>query len=308
MTTQTKIAEQHFQYYVWNAPVTTMDTQSEFEILGESHTGAIVLPTCTVSAREVNSMPNYIKLPYASITNKGIPNPGYRKYVEMIPSLEKYKKPIVVSVTAFVEDEFVQMVETFQITNISLLELDVSYPNVNDRDMVGYDFVRLENLLQKVTEFRGKPLGLRLPVYHDITHFEKVAELVRKYKIKFITSVQTIAHTLVIDVESEKPVLKPDQGFGNLGGTAIKPLALGNVRTFYELLKGEVSIIGIGGVSSGADAFEFLLAGADAVQIGTQFEEEGASAFFRIDNELSNILTKHGYLSVEDAKGRLKMV
>lgn len=89
-------------------------------------------------------------------------------------------------------------------------------------------------------------------------------------------------------------------------GNYIKPIALANVRTFYELLQGRVSIFGVGGVSTGKDVFEYILAGADAVQVGTAFQEEGEDVFGRIILEFEDILHKKGYKSIHDFKGNLK--
>ena len=102
-----------------------------------------------------------------------------------------------------------------------------------------------------------------------------------------------------------KPIIASVAGFC---GDYIKPVALGNVRAFYELLKNKVSIIGVGGIKSGLDAFEFLLTGADAVQVATIFEKEGSVCFRRINRELDEILRKKGYKSIKKVKGNLKFL
>jgi dihydroorotate dehydrogenase (fumarate) len=89
-------------------------------------------------------------------------------------------------------------------------------------------------------------------------------------------------------------------------GDYIKPIALANVRTFYELLGNKISIFGVGGIKTGTDAFEFLLAGADAVQVATTFEKEGPGCFERINSELEEILRKKNYNSIKEVKGKLK--
>jgi len=81
---------------------------------------------------------------------------------------------------------------------------------------------------------------------------------------------------------------------------------LANVRAFYELLGNKISIFGVGGIKTGIDAFEFLLAGASAVQVATAFEKEGPSCFARINSELEEILQQKGYNSIEEVKGNLK--
>jgi dihydroorotate dehydrogenase (fumarate) len=93
---------------------------------------------------------------------------------------------------------------------------------------------------------------------------------------------------------------------GGLGGDFVKPLALGNVWNFYNRLQGKVDIVGVGGVRTGKDAFEFLLAGADAVQIGTTWAQEGIGSFQRISDEFDQIMSEHGYAEIKSAKGKLK--
>ena len=75
---------------------------------------------------------------------------------------------------------------------------------------------------------------------------------------------------------------------------------------FFKLLEGQVSIFGVGGIKSGKDVFEFILAGADGVQIATAFEKEGPACFKRISKELDDIFRKKRYKSAVEVKGKLK--
>jgi dihydroorotate dehydrogenase (fumarate) len=86
----------------------------------------------------------------------------------------------------------------------------------------------------------------------------------------------------------------------------IKPVALANVRAFWKAFDGRVPIIGVGGVVSGTDVFEHLLAGASAVQVGTALVEEGTGVFDRLAAELRDVLTKKNYPSATAVVGRLK--
>ena len=118
--------------------------------------------------------------------------------------------------------------------------------------------------------------------------------------------INSVGNTLLIDPERESVVIKPKGGFGGLGGAIIKPVALANVRAFAKALQGRIPIIGVGGIVSGTDAFEHLLAGASAVQIGTALVEEGLKVFDRIGHELELILAQKGYRGVESLIGSLQ--
>ncbi len=198
------------------------------------------------------------------------------------------------------------MVEAFQKSDADLIEVNLSCPNLEGKSQVAYDFEQTEKVLIAISNLGNKPLGLKLPPYYDLVHHKQMADLIKKYKIDFITCINSVGNTLIIDPETETPVIKPKKGFGGLCGDYIKPIALANVRAFYELLGDEVSIFGVGGIKSGTDAFEFLLAGADAMQVATIFEKEGPSCFKRTNQELKEIFQRKGYNSIQEVKGKLK--
>jgi len=80
------------------------------------------------------------------------------------------------------------------------------------------------------------------------------------------------------------------------------------VRRFYELFDDKIQVIGVGGIYSGTDAFEYILAGASAVQIGTAFLQKGFSIFEIVQHELQQIMRKKGYKKLSDFRGKLKTI
>jgi len=124
--------------------------------------------------------------------------------------------------------------------------------------------------------------------------------------VEFLSLINSVGNTLVVDPDRESVVIKPKGGFGGLGGSIIKPVALANVRAFWKLFGGRLPIIGTGGVGNGSDAFEHFLCGATAVQVGTTLVEEGTGAFERLEHELASLLEKKGYASVLACRGKLK--
>jgi len=305
MMIKTKIANIEFNSYVLNASGPDDTTFEELEIIAKSNSAAITMKSCTLEPREGNEEPRYIRFPLGSIQSMGLPNLGYQEYIKLAPQLKKYNKPIIASIAGFSIKDYQELVEAFQNSEVDLIEVNLSCPSIDGKSVIAYDFEQTEEVLAKTLNLGKKPLGLKLPPYYDLSHYKQIAKLVKKYNISFITCINSVGNALIIDSEKETPVIKPRKGFGGLGGEYIKPIALGNVRAFYELLKGEVSIMGVGGIKSGTDAFEFLLAGADAVQIATTFEKEGASCFERINKELEEILQKKGYASIQEIEGKL---
>jgi len=303
---KTKIAGINFYSYACNASGPNDSTLEELENIAISNSSAIVMKSCTLESREGNQKPRYVRLPLGAIQSMGLPNLGYREYVKFPTLLKKYNKPIIASVAGLFSKDYQKIIQAFQNSDVDLIEVNLSCPNLEGKSQIAYDFEQTEKILCDTSNLGEKPLGLKLPPYYDLVHYKKIAELIEKYNINFITCINSIGHALIIDPETETPIIKPKKGFGGLCGDYIKPLALANVRTFYELLGNKISIFGVGGIKSGTDAFEFLLAGADAVQVATTFEKEGSSCFTRINNELEEILQKKGYNSIEEAKGKLK--
>ncbi len=115
-----------------------------------------------------------------------------------------------------------------------------------------------------------------------------------------------LGNGLIIDPVKERIVIRPKNGFGGIGGPGIKPIALSNVNMFYSLLTPKVDIIGCGGISTGIDVFEHILAGASAVQIGTVLVENGPKCFQNITEELEVIMDKKGYKSIKEFQGNLQ--
>ena len=303
---KTKIAGIEFDSYILNASGVLCSAWEELEEIAKSDSAAIMMKSCTIEPRKGNEEPRYARLPLGAIQSMGLPNLGYQEYLRFASQLKQYGKPIIASVVGFSSDEYETLVKAFQKSEVNLIEVNLSCPNITNKSPIAYNLERTEEILEKITNLGEKPIGLKLPPYFDSDYQSQIAELIKKYEISFISSINSIGETLIIDPEKETPVIKPKKGFGGLCGEYIKPIALANVRRFYELLKGEVFVMGVGGIKTGRDAFEFLLAGADAVQIGTTFEKEGITCFQRINKELNEILNEKGYSSISEVKGKLK--
>jgi dihydroorotate dehydrogenase (fumarate) len=200
---------------------------------------------------------------------------------------------------------------------VSSIELNVACPNIPNKPMICYDFQQFENTLQAITNHSKfslfPPLGLKLAPYFDFPHFEMITSIITKYPIKYIVCCNSLGNGLYVDSENECEGFVAKHGYGGVGGGFIKHTALANVRIFYNLLNSEkynsrsdIDIVGVGGVNSGKDAFELILCGAKAVQIGTCHWTEGSSCFERISKELETIMKQKGYKNIEEFRGKLK--
>lgn len=304
------LGEVFFDGVIFNASGPACTTLEELQVIARSWSSWVMMKSCSPDPREGNPKPRYIEVNLWSINSMGLPNHGYKKYSEYAAQLKKESpnKPIVASIVGFSHDDFIQIVTAFQQDlNIDVLEVNLSCPNVVGKPQIAYDFETSDELIAKIFQIPGnKPVGFKLPPYFDPVHTEMMANILKKYPIDFITCINSVGNTLIIDPETEQPLIKPKWGLGGLGGDYIKPVALANVRMFYKLLWDSVKIIGCGGIKNGIDVFEHILAGASFVQLGTVFAREWEQCFERIQREFYEYIDKKWYTDLSDFRGKLK--
>jgi dihydroorotate dehydrogenase (fumarate) len=301
----TTIAGVTFPSCFMNAAGALCVTQEELEALGLSGAGAIVTKSMTIEARRGNPEPRYYGFLGGSINSMGLPNLGYKAYAELIPSLKRFGKPVIASVAGLGEDDFPTIAEFINAARPDLIEVNLSCPNIPGKPQIGYDPEASERLLKKVRPKVTVPMGVKLPPYFDPAHHEVMGAVLGRCGVDFLNLINSVGNGLVVDPEQETVVIKPKGGFGGVGGRIIKPVALANVRAFYKFFEGKMPIIGTGGIVGGIDAFEHFLCGASAVQIGTVLVEEGLDVFSRLEAELSAVLMRKGYRSIQECRGRL---
>lgn len=306
----TKFGEFTYDNPFMNASGVHCMTTTDLEELAASEAGSFVTKSGTLAPREGNPEPRYVDLALGSINSMGLPNKGLDYYLNF--ALEKQEAivpeaPFFFSVAGMSVEENIELLRKIEASNFrGITELNLSCPNVPGKPQVAYDFPLTEQILEQVFSFFTKPLGVKLPPYFDLAHFDQMAEILNKFPLTYINSINSIGNGLYIDPETEAVVIKPKEGFGGIGGEYVKPTALANVRAFATRLKPEINVIGTGGIRSGQDAFEHLLCGATMLQIGTELQKEGPAIFARLKKELTEIMTAKGYTSIDEFRGKLR--
>ena len=304
---RTQIAGFSFDNCLMNAAGVACMTVEELEEVRQSAAGSFVTKTATLEARAGNPEPRYRDVPLGSINSMGLPNQGIDYYLDYLLSLQESQpeRTFFLSLVGMSPDETHTLLKKVQNSGFKgITELNLSCPNVPGKPQIAYDFETTERILGEAFSYFDKPLGIKLPPYFDIVHFDQAAEVFNRHPLKFVNCVNSIGNGMYI--EDESVVIRPKNGFGGIGGEYIKPTALANVHAFYQRLNPSIQIIGTGGVYTGRDAFEHILCGASMVQIGTALHQQGVEVFERVSLGLKAIMAKKGYETLEDFKGKLK--
>ncbi|WP_270598241.1 dihydroorotate oxidase [Enterococcus asini] len=307
---QTTFLDYTYENPLMNASGVHCMTVEELTALENSAAGAFITKSATLAPREGNPEPRYADVPLGSINSMGLPNNGVDYYLDYALKYQmNHEAPLFFSVAGTSVDENIALLQKIQDSDFQgITELNLSCPNVPGKPQVAYDFPLTEKILTEVFQFFTKPLGVKLPPYFDMAHFDQMAEILNKFPLTYVNSINSIGNGLYIDPESDQVVIRPKEGFGGIGGEYVKPTALANVRAFATRLKPEIKIIGTGGILTGQDAYEHLLCGAIMLQIGTQLQKEGPAIFERIAQELEAIMKKKGYQSIADFRGKVKTI
>ena len=295
---------------IMNASGPKCGSLDELKKLAKSDAGAIVTKSISLEPRKGNEIPRAHYDEIGSLNSLGIPNLGIEQVAKDISAIKKEtSKPIVANIAGFSVDDFKKLALAVNSSEADMIEANLSCPNIIGHPQTAYDTKSTKELAEFFKDNVSLPLSIKLPVYLSQHQKNEVLELIVKNKVKMVTLINTVGDSLMINPKMEMAVMKPKKGVGGLGGRYIKPIALGAVWTFYNYFKEnkyDCKIIGVGGIYNGTDAFEFFLAGANAVQIGSAYYRTDETIFTNVKNELDKILEKKGYKSLQKITGKLK--
>lgn len=226
--------------------------------------GAVTTKGVSLNGWEGNASPRIAEVPSGMLNSIGLQNPGVAHLKsEELPWLREQGATTIVNVSGHSFDEYVQVIEALEDAPVDAYEVNISCPNVDAGGMtLGTHVPSVEKVVSLCREATSRPLIVKLtPNVTDITEIARAAEASGADAISLINTLLGMA----IDVKRRRPVLA--RVVGGFSGPAVKPIAL---RMVWQCSKAvSVPILGMGGVTTGTDAVEFMLAGATAVAVGT---------------------------------------
>ena len=263
--------------------------------------GGIVVKGLYYGPREGNPPPRLVETAAGLINAIGLQGVGVEHFAaDVLPELRKYDTAVFVNVCGADNEEYLRVIDFLEGQDgIAGYELNISCPNVKQNGACPAMFPEATRSIVAAARSRcRRPLIAKLsPNVADIVEIARAAEDGGADALSLINTILAMA----VDLESRRPKL--GNVFGGLSGPAIKPVAL---RMTYQAARAvSIPVIGMGGIMSGADALEFMVAGARAVQVGTaNFVEPGAAV--RIVGEMGAWCDAHGVARVTDLVATLK--
>ncbi len=276
----------------------------EFESVADlNQLGGIVVKGLSREPIRGNPPPRMWETEAGMINSIGLQNMGARAFVEQkLPALRRFRTAIFANVFGYAPEDYAEVIRILEdAEGLAAYELNVSCPNTKHGGIYfSSDPVCLAELIALVRPLaRRRPLIVKLSP--NVARIEPLAKAAEDAGADALSLVNTFV-SLAIDARTRKPRI--GAGFGGLSGPAIKPIAL---RLVYEAARAvKIPVIGLGGIRSGEDAAEFMIAGASAVQVGTANFWDPAAALKVID-ELDEFVRVQRLESVKELTGTLNL-
>ena len=257
--------------------------------------GAVIMKAATGDKRLGNPTPRVAETASGMLNAIGLQNPGVKKIIETeVPFLEQFQIPIIANVAGSKVEEYEYVTETLnQAPAVSAIELNISCPNVKEGGIqFGIDPNLAYELTKRVKKSSDVPVYVKLSP--NVTNVVEMAQAIQEGAADGLTMINTLTG-MRIDLHTRKPIIA--NRTGGLSGAAVKPVA---IRMINEVKRHvDLPIIGMGGITSAEDVLEFLLAGADAVAVGTA-NFTNPLICKEIIEELPQVLETYRFSSLQD--------
>lgn len=264
--------------------------------------GAVTSKSCGPLARAGHPNPIVLDWEGGLINAVGLTNPGIEKEIPVLKAakthLAELGVPLIASIFAPDVEVFGKMAARVSEAHPDLIEVNISCPNVADD--FGTPFSGSPETTTAVTAVvrKNTSIPFTIKLSPNVPSIARIAQAAEAAGADAITAINTVPGML-IDAYAARPVLS--NKVGGLSGWSIKPVALRCVAEICQAIK--IPVIGLGGVTSGLDAAEMIMAGAAAVGIGSALRTRGMAAFSLITAELKDFMEQEGYKNLQSMRG-----
>jgi dihydroorotate dehydrogenase (NAD+) catalytic subunit len=270
--------------------------------------GAVVTKSIGSEPRMGHENPTFLEVAGGYINSMGLPNPGIEGYAPELMAAVAEGAVVVGSAFGHDGDEYASLAARMWECGVSAVELNLSCPHASGTGMeLGTDPALVRSITARVKETVEVPVLVKLTP--NITDIRTIAAAAVEGGADAVVAINTLK-AIAIDPDLKAPVL--GNAIGGFSGPALKHMGLRSVWDIHRYLNGlgggkvsgrEVHIVGVGGVETGRDAAEYILAGATAVQAGSAVVDGGPEALGRIALELEDWMEAHGYATIWDFRG-----
>ncbi|MCS3900650.1 dihydroorotate dehydrogenase (NAD+) catalytic subunit [Methanococcus voltae] len=277
------------------------ETGSAMRRIAKNGAGAVCTKSIGIEKKPGHNNPTMVEVEGGFLNAMGLPNPGIDEYIEEIEYVRKQMHELDVKIIGSIygknEKEFAEVAEKI-VDYVDLIELNISCPHAGGGygSSIGQDCNLSHKVVSSVKNLSDVPVVAKLTP--NVTDIKEIAVSVEDAGADGITAINTLGPGMVIDIDAKKPIL--GNIYGGMSGKAVKPIAIKNVYDIYSAV--DIPIIGVGGITTGRDAIEFMMAGASAVQVGTGVYYRGYDIFNKINDEIKEYLLKNE-LSMNDIIG-----
>jgi len=267
-----------------------------------SRIGGIIVKGTTLRDRQGNQYPRMAETPSGMLNAVGLQNKGVDYFINHIyPTLKDIDTNILVNLSGSTIEDYVEAAERLnELDKIPGIELNISCPNVKEGGMAfGTSCLSAAQVVREVRRVYKNDMMVKLSP--NVTDISEIALAVEAEGADSVSLINTLLG-MAINAETRKPYLSTITG--GLSGPAVKPVALRMVWQVANAVK--IPVVGMGGIMNTADAIEFILAGASAIQIGTaNFIDPTITG--KVIDGIDDYLNRHGYSSINDIIGAMEV-
>ncbi|MBN2013832.1 MAG: dihydroorotate dehydrogenase [Candidatus Altiarchaeota archaeon] len=276
-------------------------TASSLKRVAEAGAGAVTMKSIGPERREGHPTPVVVEVTSGLLNAVGLSCPSPDESLEELrKAVKEIKAPVIASFYGRTVKEFGEVAERISEAKPAFIEANISCPNMESEygKPFGTDPEVTGKITEKVKNKTRIPLIVKLtPNVLDIASIAKAAE---SAGADIISAINSYGPGMAINIETAKPILS--NKFGGMSGSAIKPLAVRCVYEIYEAVN--IPIIGVGGIQTGRDAVEMMMAGATAVGVGTAVMNRDLKVFSEICGELEGFMEEWGYSKIDELRGK----